>query len=91
MRKFIFILVLILIAPICLCGCLKQSNNYKEYEQERFCCVERYNDIEGTNFCIVVDKQTRIMYLAVEEDYTYRGIAPLLDENGNPQRYEGDL
>ena len=91
MKKILFIILLVLVIPFVFSGCMKQSNNYKEYEQERFFCIERYNDRAGTNFCVVVDKQTRIIYLTIEENSVYNGITPLLDENGNPQRYEGEL
>lgn len=91
MRKLIFILVLILIAPFCLCGCAQKSKDYKEQQQTRFIIIERYKDgVISDDYIIIVDKQTRIMYLKYVGAYR-GGITPLLDENGNPQRYEGEL
>lgn len=88
MKKFILVL-LILLTPLCLFGCQPKSANYSEVLQDRFIIIKRYKD-NDLDYSIVVDKDTRIMYLKIEG--TYRaGITVLLDENGNPQKYEGEL
>lgn len=90
MKKFLFIVILLL-APICVCGCIQKSEDYKEQQQTRFVVIERYKDKPiSDDYLIIVDKQTRIMYLQYCGSYR-GGITPLLDENGNPQRYEGEL
>lgn len=88
MKKFILVL-LILLTPLCLFGCQQRSADYTEAEQDRFVIVKQYKAY-GYCYFIVVDKETRIMYLQFI-DNKRAGITVLLDENGNPQKYEGEL
>ena len=88
MKKIILVL-LILLTPLCLFGCQPKSADYSEVSQDRFIIIKRYKDSD-LDYSIVVDKDTQIMYLKIEGT-NRAGITVLLDENGNPQKYEGEL
>lgn len=88
MKKKIFCLLLILILPICLMfsGC----SDSKEYMpcDNRFICI--YKQSDGFLYRIVVDKDTKVMYLFSKTGYG-AGLTVMLDSNGKPLIYEGEL
>lgn len=87
MKKIITIVVLLTMSLWLLCACsgyTKTSTTEKEQTKERF--VEIYHN---NNVCshVFVDRETRVQYFI-----NYKGgICPLIDENGKPLLYEGDL
>lgn len=92
MKKKILIILLILIMPLCLLsGCIPKIEDYTTVGQNRFIAVKVYKHFdEGSTIYIMVDKETKIMYMLISGIYRC-GITALLDENGNPQKYEGEL
>lgn len=100
MKKKIFCLLLILILPICLMfsGCSKnpKSDNYFTEKNNRFVFVKNYTDNGKVNFKILVDKETRVMYLyyiyekSMKYDYK-TGLTVMVDSDGKPLIYEGEL
>ena len=98
MRKKLFCLLLLLILPVCLLftGCSTRSNNYQENISERFVVIEKVQDdfreIDGfvVDIFIVVDKETRIMYFVFAGNSRF-GIEIMVDADGKPLLYEGEL
>lgn len=96
MKKRILSLLIVLLIPILvLCGCGTKNKDYKEYSNSRFVFVGEYEQIEtpngnNTDFYLLVDKETRIIYLYLT-GVERAGITPLLDKNGNVTYYKGNL
>lgn len=72
------------------------NKNYEEYQPTQgsmFICVESYQDPYLGDVKILVDKETRIMYLYYWEnssnDYGVSGITVLYDSKGEPKKYNG--
>lgn len=97
MKKVMLSLVAILSA-ISLVGCEAYDNAVKEQEakEEEF---NSYFNLEvvakSTNFSgnyeyIYVDKNTKVLYYVVDDLKCY-GITPILNADGTPKLYEGDL
>lgn len=94
MKKIVFIILLVLVIPFVFSGCgMKKSENYTITKEERFIVVEVYEQEMGYRFVICVDKQTRIMYLLQTDRMLLEtnSMTVLLDADGKPQRYEGEL
>lgn len=90
MKKKLISLLLVLVMPmLVLCGCNdpRTSKVGQEYNigNITFVKVEQSGD-----FCILVDKETRVMYLYDRGDY-HGGITALLNADGSPMLYEGEL
>lgn len=85
MKKIITYILLLLIVPFSLVftGC---DNNVKKIEESRFITVEEYNN----KYYILVDKETKVCYLKYMYVNQY-GLTVLVDENGKPILYEGEL
>lgn len=79
--KLILVMVLVLIIPFGLVGC---KNNVKRIKESRFIIVEEYNN----RYYIWVDKETKVCYL---QSYYHSGLTVLVDENGKPILYEGEI
>ena len=97
MRKIRKSLLTIVLAVFCVLGlssCVK-NKNYEEYKPTHgsmFVCVESYTDPYLGDVKILVDKETRIMYIRYYEsegDGEYSGMTILYDSNGNPKKYMG--
>ena len=90
MRKKLFFLLLILIMPMCLLltGCDVDEGNIQT--DARF--VEVYDvRIDHQEYAeILVDKETRVMYLFVD-GYKAGGLTVMLDTDGKPLLYDGVL
>ena len=58
-----------------------------------FTCVESYTDPYLGDIKILVDKETRIMYMYYwknsNNDYGVSGITVLYDSDGKPKKYNG--
>lgn len=98
MKKKLFCLLLILLLPVCVLftGCSTRSNDYQENISERFVIVEKvqtdFREIDSfvVDIFIIVDKETKIMYL-VFSGYEKLGIEIMLDVDGMPMIWEGEV
>jgi hypothetical protein len=93
MKKFILTLLVLLTMLFTLTGCSAQNNDYKDYKPQygpQFICVEKYKDPYLGYTYILVDKNTRVMYMFVDDtEYENRGLSVLYDTEGNVRRYNG--
>jgi uncharacterized protein YpmB len=92
--KALSIVAICVILILCVClvifsGCAKKSSDFKEQENNRFIFIEEYKSVDDNDgsFFLVVDKETKIIYIYTSEG----GITPLLDSKGEPQKYKGVL
>ena len=81
---------------ICLVVCtgcgMKKSKNYTEVPNERFFVVKKYADDSSTyTYYIMVDKDTKFMYLITGSENTFNGLTTMLDKDGKPMVYKGDI
>lgn len=95
--KKLLILLLVLIMPIgLLCGCGTKADNYQENLSTRFVIVEKvqesFRDTRDSiyDICIVVDKETKIMYLAFFGRYKV-SVETMLNTDGTPMIWQGEL
>ena len=72
------------------------NKNYEEYQLTQgsmFTCIESYEDPYLGTIKILVDRETRIMYMQYWEngskDYGVSGITVLYDSDGKPKKYNG--
>ena len=93
MKKFIICLLCVLIIPACLlfsgCG-VEKTKGYSRENNNRFCYVKEYKIHGEGSFYILVDKETKVMYLCQDNPYQY-GMTVLLDSDGKPMLYEGEI
>lgn len=87
MKKKILIILFALIIPICLlfAGCSSKIEN-KQTEEHLMVCIDDFT-IGGYGAFILVHKETRVMYMA----YYQGGTTVMLDKDGRPLIYEGEL
>lgn len=87
MKKKLFCLLLILILPICFLfsGC----RNAETLSTKDFAIISYSANGEATTV-IYVHKKTRVMYLYIKIAYS-GGLTVMLDANGKPLIYEGEL
>ena len=87
MKKKLFCLLLLFILPVCLLftGCSSKIEN-KQTEQHLMVCIDDFS-IGGYGAYILVHKETRVMYLS----HYQGGTTVMLDEDGKPLIYEGEL
>lgn len=94
MKKII--LCLILSTMITLTGC-KQNENYSEHMPEygpQFMLLEEYEDPYLGKTYILVDKNSRVIYLYLHPNANKtdsRALTPLYDSEGNVRRYTGAI
>lgn len=97
MRKIRKSLLAVMLALLCVLGlssCV-ENENYEEYRPvhgSMFVCVESYTDPYLGDVKILVDKETRIMYIRYYEsegDGEYSGMTVLYDSDGKPKKYMG--
>ena len=85
MKKKLFCLLLILILPVCLlftgCDAEQTSTTIED---------TRFHRLDYTDKTIYVDKETKVMYLYVSFAY-HGGLTVMLDADGKPLLYEGEL
>lgn len=87
--KKIFTLLIALTLCLAFSSCAGEANaeglNSEGFNSERFFTV-------NTNECtkIYVDKETRVMYMFVKMGYG-GGLTVMVDENGKPLLWEGEL
>lgn len=98
MRKLRMFLLALTILPICIIfsGCNDtKTENYEDNSHKRFVIIKKvqnnfYIDGNEIDIYIVVDKETKIMYIACIGFYRF-SITPLLGKDGTPMQYEGEL
>ena len=86
--KLILVMVFVLIIPFGLVGCENNVKEIKEIKEDRFIVVEKYTNTNTNTFYILVDKETKVCYL--QSNY-WGGLTVLVDENGKPILYEGEI
>ena len=84
---FVIMFVVVAIGGLLFTGCA--------YREEIFQGDGKFKLIGGTNaandgYFILVDKETRVMYLFVKYGYG-AGLTVMVDEEGKPMLYEGEL
>lgn len=95
MKKLVISLLAFL--TIIACAACEDNRNYENYKPQEgsvFVCVESYEDPYLGSVKILVDKETRIMYIRYYEsegDDKYSGMTVLYDSKGMPKKYVGVL
>lgn len=85
MKRLISI-VLIAVMALTLSACAtKRSREVVKGKESRMVIVE-----DSSTYCIVYDKETKVMYAVSDGSYTYGIFTLLVDANGNPLLYQGD-
>lgn len=95
MKKFLLSILLTVLSLFCFTSCSDNNSNYENYvptQGAMFICVESYTDPYLGDVKILVDKETRIMYIryyASEGDGRYSGMTVIYDSDGKPKKYSG--
>lgn len=97
MRKRLLITLLLFIVLIisCFAGCAEDNKDYFKHKPEygpQFMLLESYNDPYLGRTYILVDKNSRVMYLLIDYDTNKtdsKALAVLYDSEGNVRRYSG--
>lgn len=85
MKKFIA-LILIVISLMTLTACAtKREREVVKGEKSRMVYLE-----ETGAYCIVYDRETKVMYAVSNSGYNYGDFTLLVDSNGNPLLYQGN-
>ena len=83
MKKILSLVITIMLMLTCV-GCTSDvPEEYKEYLDGRFYTAAT-GDHDGNQLRIVVDKETKVMYLQY-----YYGFTVMLDADGKPLLWEG--
>ena len=92
MKKKLISLLLVLVMPmLVLCGCgTKKSKDYERVPQDRFIEIKRYGDNRDGDYILVVDKETRVIYIRYSCG-NHGGLTVMLNADGSPMLYEGEL
>lgn len=95
LNKYLVSALLSILCIFCLSSCV-ENENYKQYQPQQgsmFTCVESYTDPYLGDVKILVDKQTRIMYIYCYDsgsDYNFStNLTVLYDSDGKPKKYNG--
>ena len=96
MKKFILTLLILLTMLFTLTGCSYNKNyeDYKPQQGSQFILIESYIDPYLGKVKILVDKNTRIMYMYLtysDNESDGRAITVLYDSDGNIRRYMGAI
>ena len=86
MKKLIVMLMLV----VTLAGCGSSGDSYvrdgEKSDQKRFVSVET-----TWSYFIMVDRETRVMYVVSNGTYNHGTFTVMVDENGKPLTWDGDL
>ena len=95
-KKKILILLCSLLLSVSLVGCVKDSyQDDVDFVSEVNIAGRSFKYIPGTaknwyDYSMLVDKETRVQYLH-EHGYQHGGLVVIVDAEGKPILYEGDL
>ena len=95
LKNYILIIFVVILSIFCLSSCGVENENYEEYKPTQgsmFVCIERYEDPYLGAVKILVDRETRIMYMHAsykEVDQQSACITVLYDSDGKPKKYYG--
>lgn len=96
LKKYCMLVVLSILCVFCLSSCGVENKNYEEYKPTQgsmFICIESYEDPYLGNVKILVDRETKIMYMYAIKDYTAEQesscITVIYDSKGEPKKYNG--
>jgi hypothetical protein len=82
--KRLITIVLVTVMMLTLSACsTKKSSEVVKGKDSRMVVVE-----DTSTYCIVYDKETKVMYAVSDGAYTYGNFTLLVDANGNPLLYE---
>ena len=95
LKKYLGIAILSILCVFFLSSCV-ENENYEEYKPTQgsmFTCVESYQDPYLGDVKILVDKETRIMYMYYwknsNNDYGVSGITVIYESDSKPKKYSG--
>lgn len=91
-KKILFILLLLIMPVMLLCGCseVPKSEDFTSEENSRFVYVKEYTIDNDTKFEVLVDRETKVMYLCRISGYG-GGLTVMLNADGTPMLWEGEL
>lgn len=86
--KKIFAVLATLMLGVTIAGCSPNpaETTYVDDTPSRFVIIER-----SDNWYIVVDQETKVMYAVSSGSYNYGSFTMLVDSDGTPLLYEGEL
>ena len=83
-------LIVMLMLAVTLAGCGSSSESDvrdgEKSDQKRFVSVET-----EWSYFIMVDRETRVMYVVSNGTYNHGTFTVMVDENGKPLTWDGDL
>lgn len=94
-KNYILTIFVVILSIFCLSSCEHNRNyeNYTPQEGSIFVCVESYIDPYLGDVKILVDKETKVMYMYYWErgnEYHFSSsITVLYDSDGKPKKYNG--
>lgn len=103
MKKVALLIIVLFAVASLLVGCSAPENETVQEKVEemtgvdaRFIIIDeeaivRPGFIGSSRVYIMVDKNTKIMYLFSDDSKYFSGLSPLYDEDGKPMKYTGDL
>ena len=86
MKKIISIILVLMTCLVLFCACDTTEDTEEKPFKERFEIVS----FAASSGMVVVDTETRVMYLFVKSGYG-GGLTVMVDAEGNPLLYEGEL
>lgn len=86
MKKLIVMLMLVVMLVGCGNSSESDARDGEKSSQKRFVPVE-----VALSYEIVVDRETRVMYAVSNGAYNHGTFTVMVDENGKPLIWEGDL
>ena len=89
MKKFLTVVLPIVVCCAVFSGCGKTKKAEKPEVEERFLILNDTNNGMNGYRQIIVDRETRVMYLFVGNG-SKGGLAVMVDANGNPLIYNGE-
>lgn len=97
MKKFLILLLIMIISIFALTGCAENNRDYSEHKPEygpQFMLLENYKDPYIGDVEILVDKNTRVMYLYLsycDNESNGKAITVLYNNEGKVRRYSGAI
>lgn len=84
---FVIMFVVVAIGGLLFTGCAYRDKTFQD--GGKFKLIDNAN-LNTDGYFILVDKETRVMYLFVKYGYG-AGLEVMVDEEGKPMLYEGEL